>query len=89
MEKYKGEATTETKTHFQQIIRTLIYATIGTRPNIAFAATQYNNNPSELHIKCAKHVLRYLPGMRDLKIKYNGNSNAGLIGYLNSDWGEN
>ena len=40
LEKYNGTASTETKTIFQQIIGTLIYATISTRPNIAFAATQ-------------------------------------------------
>ena len=28
----------DTKTYYQQIIGTLIYATIGTRPNISFAA---------------------------------------------------
>ena len=30
----------DTKTYYQQMIRTLIYAAIGTRPNIAFAATR-------------------------------------------------
>ena len=68
LEKYEGKATTGTKTLFQQMIRTLIYAAIGTRPNITFAATQlswYNNNPSDSHIKYAKHVLRYLQGIKD------------------------
>ena len=40
LEKYKGDASTESKTHFQHVIRILIYAAIGTRPNIAFSATQ-------------------------------------------------
>ena len=39
LEKYDGTATTETKTLFQQIIRTLIHATMDTGPNIAFTAT--------------------------------------------------
>ena len=49
LEKSETPATTETKTYYQQMIRTLIYATIGTRPNIAFTATRlswYNNNPT-------------------------------------------
>ena len=53
LEKSEDLSTTETKT-------TLIYATISTRPNIAFSPTQlsgYNNNPMELHIK---HLLCYL-----------------------------
>ena len=46
----------------------LIYATIGTRPNITFAAmrlSQFNNNPLDLHIKHAKHILRYLKAQRN------------------------
>ena len=70
----------------------LIYAAIGTRPDIAFVAmrlSQFNNNPTEEHIKYAKHVLRYLKGTKELKIKYDGDSDAGLIRYSDSDWGEN
>ena len=65
-----------------------MYAAIGTRPDITFAATQlsqYNNNPSDTHVKHMKHVLRYLRGTKGLCIKYNRGSNAGLIGYLDSD----
>ena len=40
LRKLEKLATTETKTYYQQMIRTLIYATIGTRPDIAFAATR-------------------------------------------------
>ena len=41
------------------------------------------------HIKYAKYVLRYLKGTKGLKIKYDKSSNAGLIRYSDSDWGEN
>ena len=41
------------------------------------------------HIKYAKYVLRYLKGTKELKIKYDGASDARLIGYSDSDWGEN
>ena len=40
------------------------------------------------HIKYAKYTLRYLKGTKELKIKYDGSSDAGLIGYSDSDWGE-
>ena len=85
-------ATTETKMYYQQMIGTLIYATIGTRPNIAFTAmrlSQYNNNPTEEHIKYAKNILRYLKGTKELKIKYYGSSDARLIKYSDLYWGEN
>ena len=31
----------------------------------------------------------YLKGTKELKIKYNGSSDAGLIGYSDTDWGKN
>ena len=40
-------------------------------------------------MKYATCVLRYLKGTRELKIKYDGSSDAGLIRYSDSDWGEN
>ena len=75
LEKSDLLATTETKTHYQQMIGTLIYAAMGTRPDITFTATRlswYHNNPTEEHIKCAKNILRYIKGTKELKIKYNG-----------------
>ena len=67
LEKSKEPVSLDTKIYYQQIIRTLIYATIGTRPDITFAATrlpQFNNNPTKEHIKYAKHVLQYLKNSR-------------------------
>ena len=40
MEKYEVPVALDTKTYYQQIIGTLIYAAIGTRPDIAFVATR-------------------------------------------------
>ena len=65
---------------------------MGTRPDIAFTATrlsQFNNNPTEGHMMYARYVLRYLKGTKELKIKYDRDSDAGLIGYSDLDWGEN
>ena len=70
LEKSEDPATIETKTYYQQMIGTLIYAAIGTRPDIAFAATWllwYNNNPTEQHIKYARYVLGYIWGTKELK----------------------
>ena len=59
---------------------------------IAFAVTRlsrFNSEPTEEHLRYAKYVLRYLKGTKSLRICYNGSSNASLIGYSDSDWGEN
>ena len=92
LEKSEEPIALNSKTYYQQIIGTLIYATIGTRPDIAFVAmrlSRFNNNPTEEHIKYAKDILRYLKGTKELKIKYDGASDARLTGYSDSDWGEN
>ena len=92
MEKSKEPVALDTKTYYQQIIGTLIYAAIGTRHNIAFAATklsQFNNNPTKEHIKYTKYILCYLKGTKELKIKYDGSLDAGLTGYSDLDWGKN
>ena len=63
LEKSEEPVALNTKTYYQQIIRTLIYAAIGTKPDIAFAATRlswFNNNPIKKHIKYAKYILWYL-----------------------------
>ena len=63
LEKSKEPVALDTKTYYQQIIGMLIYAAIGTRPNITFVAmrlSRFNNNPTEEHIKYARYVLRYL-----------------------------
>ena len=67
LEKSEGTASHETKTYYQQIIQTLIYATIDTRPSIAFTAMRlswYNNNPPEEHLMYAKYVMKYLKNSR-------------------------
>ena len=92
MEKSKEPTALNTKTYYQQIIGTLIYAAIGTRPDITFAAmrlSRFNNNPTKEDVKYAEYILRYLKGTKQLKIKYDGSSDARLIGYSDSDWGEN
>ena len=44
---------------------------------------------TEEHLRYAKYVLRYLKGTKSLWICYDGSLNASLIGYSDSDWGEN
>ena len=59
LEKLEEQATTETRTYYQQMIGILIYTAISTRPNIAFSATrlsQYNNNPTEEHLRYASNT---------------------------------
>ena len=85
-------SSTDLRTKYQQLISTLLYAALGTRPDIAFTVTRlsrFNSDPTEEHLRYAKYVLRYLKGTKSLQICYDGSSNASLIGYSDSDWDEN
>ena len=80
------------RTYYQQMIGSLIYLMIGTRPDIAWAVSrlsQYMQEPTSTHVESAKHVFRYLRQTTDHKIWYKGASLSGLIGYSDADWGEN
>ena len=41
------------------------------------------------HHRYAQYILKYLKGTIKTRIHYDESSHAGLIGYSNSDWGEN
>ena len=41
------------------------------------------------HHRYAQYILKYLKGTIKTRIHCNGSSHAGLIGYSDSDWGEN
>ncbi|KAL2885170.1 putative effector [Ceratocystis lukuohia] len=51
------------KSIFQSILGTLMYSSVMTRPDIAFATlslSQHTSNPAEKHLDAAKRVARYL-----------------------------
>lgn len=80
------------RSQYQSLIGTLLYITLGTRPDIAYAVTRlskYSSHPTQQHLKAAMYVLHYLNGTRDLRITYDGKSRSGLISYSDSDWAEN
>lgn len=58
---------------FRELIGSLMYLSISTRPDIAFAVSKlskYLANPSNKHWLLAKRVLCYLKGTVDLSIKF-------------------
>jgi Reverse transcriptase (RNA-dependent DNA polymerase) len=74
------------KTPYRQVISSLMWAAVATQPDIAFAVStlsQLLENPGGTHWNTAKHVLKYLKGMRDYKLTLGGNR-EGLVGYMNS-----
>lgn len=82
-------------TLYQQAVGSLMYAAVGTRPDLAFAIqtlSQFNHDPSTEHWTAIKRVLRYLKGTADLGITYDGtvdNDSINVEGFSDSDWASN
>jgi hypothetical protein len=77
------------RTRYQQVIGSLLYLMLGTRPDIAFAVTkmsQFASNPSEEHYQKALYICRYLVGTADYSLIY-GKNDSGLIAFADADWG--
>lgn len=73
---------------YARLIGSLMYAAIGTRPDVAFTVSllaRFMSDPAPVHWDAAKRVLRYLKGTRDLRLTFSG-SDEGLIGFTDADW---
>ena len=77
------------RTKYQQVIGSLLYLMLGTRPDIAYAVTrmsQFAANPSKEHLDKSLYIFRYLAGTQDYTLEY-GRKEEGLIAYADADWG--
>jgi hypothetical protein len=75
-------------TLYRQIIGSLMYLT-NTRPNICFTVntlSQFLVEPKHVHLVAAKHVMRYLKGIIDYGLSYDGDHDFTLSGYTDADW---
>ncbi len=78
---------------FQQMAGSLLYASLSTRPDIAFsvsAISRYSSKPQSSHFIAAKKILRYIAGTKSQKLVFNGKNTANdqrisLTGYCDSD----
>ncbi|MDR3678315.1 MAG: reverse transcriptase domain-containing protein [Flavipsychrobacter sp.] len=76
---------------YRELIGSLMYAMVGTRPDIAYAVSnlsKFLGNPGMLHWEAALRVLRYLRCSTNLGITYvmNPDDNLELVAYTDSDW---
>ncbi len=90
--KYEDQVSTSEIKKYQQIIGSLLYVQIGSRPDISFAVaclSQFTSNPSQQHLHLAKYVLAYLNTTKDYALCYTGGTSGdGLVGYADSSWGD-
>jgi len=77
-------------TTYQQLIGSLMYAMVCTRPNISYTVgvvAHYVSAPGHIYIKAVKCIYCYLCGTLDYKLVYYAteDQNEPVI-YLDSDW---
>lgn len=76
------------KRQYQSAVGSLMYAMLGTRPDIAFAVSvvsRFASNPTHAHEEAVKRIFRYLQGTKDLVLAYKGGLEH-LLGWTDSDW---
>lgn len=76
---------------YRQIVGSLIYAMVCTRPDLAWAVTKLSQHldcPDSNDFKMLDQVLRYIKGSISFKLTYSKNSeNLSLQGFCDSNWG--
>ena len=74
---------------YASAVRSLMYAQVCTRPDIAFTVgmlRRYQSNLGMDHQKAANKVIRYLQETKDYKLMYRRTSNLKVVGYSDSDF---
>ena len=72
---------------YREAVGSLMYAAMGTRPDIAFATStvaQFSENPGWAHWEAVKRIYKYLLGTKELELTYGGEQ-RGLEGYVDAD----
>jgi len=86
MEQPKEQVTT-----YQSMIGSLMYLVTGTRPHLAYTISflaQLSSCPTEEHIKAAKHIFRYVNGMRNLGLFYPYTTMNAINVYVDADFAD-
>src|SRR5437762_11968268 len=82
-----GETESDIK-EYQAMIGSVMYAMLCTRPDLAYAIqqlSQFNSNPTNVHLQAAKRVFRYTQGTQATGLVYN-NITTPVLGYCDADY---
>jgi len=88
---YTGKVDPKFRQKYQQLVGSLMYLMIGSRPDIAYAVvrlSQQSASPSDEHYKAGLHVCRYLLGTKNYALFFNGKSKREVHAYSDSDWAQ-
>ena len=92
LDAHQSPSTDEEKEEMRRVpyssaVRSLMYAMVCTRPDIAHAVgvvSRHMSNPAKEHWNAVKWILRYLQGTSSLRLTFGGGKPE-LIGYTDSD----
>ncbi|GKU98015.1 hypothetical protein SLEP1_g11072 [Rubroshorea leprosula] len=73
---------------YRSLIGRVLYLS-ATRPDIMHLVSllsRFMHSPSEIHLKAAKRILRYVKGTIDFGVLYKSSTNVKLIRFTDSDW---
>lgn len=82
------EALPEAKKRYQSGVGSLMYAMLGTRPDLAFAVSvvsRFASNPTKAHETAIKRIFRYIRSTLHMGLVFRGTLEP-LSGYTDSDW---
>ncbi|XP_062104529.1 secreted RxLR effector protein 161-like [Humulus lupulus] len=93
LEAVKGELSNEEATYMDNLpyssaVGSIMYAMIGTRPDIAYGVSlisRFMSKPARSHWQVVKWLLRYLKGSSELGLEYKRGEKQ-VIGYCDSDY---
>ncbi len=71
-----------------EVIGSLLYLSVCTRPDIAYAVgalARYTQQPTEQHWQATMALLKYISGTREMGIMY-GSKAADMVGYCDADY---
>ena len=82
------QPTAEFRLQYQSALGSLMYALLGTCPDLAYAVSvvsRYASQPNNSYRQAVKRIFRYIKGTQDLELTFKGPLRA-LEGYTDADW---
>ena len=74
---------------YRNIVGSLMYAMLGTRPDLATAVSvvsKYLDKPKPTHVKLVQHILKYLQTNQNYKLKFQNYGSVILTGYADAGY---
>lgn len=83
------EADGEVEFPYREAVGSLMYLSVGTRPDITFAVgnvSRYLEKPSAAHVNAVRRILKYIKGTSDMGIRFKGDDDLEFSGYSDADY---